>query len=619
MSAKLVAEEGSLKGLVLSLDGGDYWVIGRDPDACQLLIEDSSASRRHAICRTTPEGIVIENLSDTNPVKVNAEVISEPKLLQNGDALNIGSGLFRFYEVTSAEVIRDEKETNGTKLEGIAMNKALQDSPLEDDHKENDSIFVEEEQHGEKQMLAEIDFNIMETGRWLLKVIAGANNGAEFSMQPSTTYLVGTDPNTCDIVFHDTSVSRQHAKISISANDELTIEDLKSRNGTLLDGEPLTGKKTLQPNTIVVVGTTAFVVFNREGEMHTVISPLLPSIVKSLQKEEEKKVEAAPSPPLPVAPVAQEVVKEAVKEKPIKHSSMGGFILIGIIAGIFAIVGVGTFSLFKNAPIIVEEPVDTSKKLDDALALFPSVKYSFNKTTGKLLLIGHVLSASDKNQILYNLQGLPFIKSIDDTGIIIDEFVRQEVNPLLTKNPNWKGVSIQNPKAGQFVLYGYLNSRKQAEALSDYVSTIFPYMDLLENHLVVEEEIVNSVNNILNKAGIKSIKTTVSNGEVVLSGGIPTNKTGEIEGVLGEIKQIQGVRSINNQIASMAPERAMNDISDKYDVTGVSNLGGKISVIINGRILSKRDVLDGMTITEIKSGTIFLEKEGVKYRIDFGG
>jgi hypothetical protein len=40
-------------------------------------------------------------------------------------------------------------------------------------------------------------------------------------------------------------------------------------------------------------------------------------------------------------------------------------------------------------------------------------------------------------------------------------------------------------------------------------------------------------------------------------------------------------------------------------------------VVINGRILRKGDSLDGMLITTIQSNVIYLEKGGVKYRIDF--
>ncbi len=109
-----------------------------------------------------------------------------------------------------------------------------------------DSIFEENVPAG-KDALAEIDFELVDTGRWLLKVISGPNSGAEFSMQASNTYVLGTDPNTCDIVFHDTSISRQHARIAVNGDDALTIEDLQSRNGTLIDGEHLKAKNLCSP------------------------------------------------------------------------------------------------------------------------------------------------------------------------------------------------------------------------------------------------------------------------------------------------------------------------------------------------------------------------------------
>ena len=76
-------------------------------------------------------------------------------------------------------------------------------------------------------------------------------------------------------VLHDTSVSRQHARVSVSADDVLTLEDLQSRNGTLIDGETLKTKKQLLPNVLVTLGTTSFILYNRDGEVQTIISPPL--------------------------------------------------------------------------------------------------------------------------------------------------------------------------------------------------------------------------------------------------------------------------------------------------------------------------------------------------------
>lgn len=695
MAAKLVAEEGLLKGLVLSLEEGEQWVIGRDPDACQLLIEDPSASRKHMICRTTPQGILVENLSTTNPVQVNNVEVTKPQLLHNGDALKIGGGMFRFYAEAAAslfkgaddepdgEVVGSDANAHKTTGDEESIHDDSQDEPQKDEpknkspendqsghnepkseepnkgdagaspkpesnQKENeavlnvtplitesaedeeemeiphDSIFNEEP--SEKDAIAEINFGLIDTGRWLLKVINGPNNGAEFSMAADTSYVLGTDPNSCDIVFHDTSVSRQHARITITPEDTLTIEDLKSRNGTLVDGEPLKGKQPLAVNTLVVLGTTSLVVFDREGEMQTIISPLLPSIVKVLQKDEPQREAIAPvaavntvTEPSPIGAPAETAHPAEVKAPPHPTTTIGAFILIGILTGLFVIVGIGTTTLFKSEPVAVKEQVDPTKLLDEALAPFsPSVKYTFNKGTGRLLLVGHVLTATDKNQLLYTLQDMKFIKNLDDSGIVIDEYVRQEINQVLEKNPNWKGITIQSPSAGHFVISGYLQTRAQAGRLSEYMSNNFPYIDLLEQRIVVDEDIISSVNGLLDNMGFKNVKVKLENGEITLSGKIPIGKSADIDALVAEVKSITGVRSVRNLLTEVAPDQSMINISDRYDVTGFSNQGGtSLNVVINGRILMKGDSLDGMTITSIQSNVIFLEKEGIKYRIDF--
>lgn len=717
MAAKLVAEEGTLKGLVLSLEDGNQWVIGRDPDACQLLVEDPSTSRKHLVCRLTPQGIQVENLSTTNPIQVNDEEVKEPRLLQNGDAVRIGDGTFRFYaeaaahlfnennntkqevsitpispELASTEENKDQtpekekldeekakeekpqeekpqeeikaaplaKEDQGRekqdeekqakeeqKEEGQKVmeapqleeefeieNTALQPSPTPqplpkdpaiptsaptenndsknvDEEDRHDTIFGEE---NEKAPLAEINFGLLETGRWLLKVITGPNNGAEFQMQTGSSYVIGTDPNTCDIVFHDTSVSRQHARITIGSDDAIFIEDLKSRNGTTVDGEPVKEKIKLATNLIVTIGTTSFVVFDREGEMRTIISPLMPSIVRTLKEDTKDDEGTSATKPEEAAAAAQAATPPP--EVP-HHIHLGAFILIGILTGLFVIVGIGVTTLFKSEPVVIQQTVDPTQMLDSALAQFPSVKYTFNKGTGQLLLVGHVQTASDRSQLLYSLRGMNFIKSLDDSGIVIDEYVWREINQVVEKNPDWKGITIMAPTPGHFVVSGYLKTRAQADRLSEYLNANFPYPDLLEKRVVVDEEVTSSIVSILQNRGFNSVTAKLDNGEVTLKGPIPIGKGKDFDAAVAAIKEIRGVRSVRNLASEQQPEQAFVNISDKYEVTGISNQSGKFSVVINGRILMQGDALDGMTITGIQPHAIYLEKGVTKYRIDY--
>ena len=117
---------------------------------------------------------------------------------------------------------------DGTEENPLAKEQAIAAATPEEPLEEKADSILEEAEDKEAHIFPEINFEMVDTGRWLLKVIAGPNNGAEFSMEPGGTYLIGTDPNICDIVFHDTSVSRQHGKITMqNVDDTLFIEDLK--------------------------------------------------------------------------------------------------------------------------------------------------------------------------------------------------------------------------------------------------------------------------------------------------------------------------------------------------------------------------------------------------------
>lgn len=619
MNARLIAEEGLLKGLVLPFEEGEEWIIGRDPEACQLLLEDPAASRRHLLCRSTPLGITLENLSATNPVQINDHELIGSRLLQDGDAIRIGSGLFRYF-VTAPSLTtpapppeeKPEEVLEEPNPPEVIHPPKEEEEELEDEQDEKYDTILDEVSSSSKHNLAEINFDVAESGRWLLKVISGPNNGAEFSMQEKESYLIGTDPNICDIVFHDTSVSRQHARISINEDGAIFIEDQGSRNGIFVDGEQAKEKVPLPLNTVVNLGTSSFVIYDREGNMQTIISPLLPSIVKVLQREpgldtakeeETKALEPQELAPLPVTPP--------------KERSIGPLILIAAITGLFVIAAIGTTTLFRDEPIVAKQVVDSDKLLGDAFAPYPSLKYSFNKNTGRLVIFGHLLTAQDKTQLVYSLQSLPFIKTFDDSGIIIDEYVWRETNQVLNKNPNWKTITLQSPTAGQFILMGNLETRAEAEQLYEYITTNFPYLDRLEKNVSIDEEIADTVKNDLEKVQLVNVRSTFKNGEIILTGGIPNEKQALFNELVEEFKKLPGVRSVRVQTSSLAPDQAMQDISDNYEVTGFSQIGNTISVIVNGRIVTTGDVLDGMRIIDITQGTLYLEKSGIKYRINF--
>jgi hypothetical protein len=85
----------------------------------------------------------------------------------------------------------------------------------------------------------------------------------EVDLQKGIT-LIGRSEE-CEVTIEDPLVSRQHARIVIDG-DNLTLEDLGSRNGVRLNGKQIKASASLKPGDRVRVGTQEFVVCRVEAE-----------------------------------------------------------------------------------------------------------------------------------------------------------------------------------------------------------------------------------------------------------------------------------------------------------------------------------------------------------------
>lgn len=658
MSAKMIAEEGSLAGLVVSLDQGKQWVLGRGQDAT-VLIADPLAGDRHVRLSLMEEGMQVEPL-DKNSVQINDEEILQPRLLKHGDVLKIGDNRFRFYREIGDSATSDlATETPPPPAETIvthppepliekseeASQELTPNLGITEKMNSTDTIntnvdtlitpFKEDkiaalhdeltEELSSGDLLSHIDFGLDDTGPFLLKVIRGPNNGAEFPMEPGHSYVLGTDPQVCDVVFHDMSISRQHARITINPDLTIEIEDLGSRNGTSVDETKITAKTPLGEHIIVMLGTTSFIVFNRDSERSTIITPFLPSIVRSLQdktdeqkSEEEARVAAEQAAKIAAlqAKIAEKPAEEASEPK---MSTFKKYLLAGLTSGLLLFFALGTSTLFQTKTFV--EPVhNTSQDIENALKLYPNLQYSYNKDSKRLFLIGHVLNAAERSQLMYALESLPFVRTVDDANLIIDEYVLKETNQILNKNPAWTGISMRSTAPGRFVISGYLKKRSDADQLKDLLTQNFSYLDRLDNRVVVEESEVDSMRQLVSYAGLYNVTLQMVNGEVILEGSIAPENGDLLKDVIEKIKKQQSVRLVKNlvNINVAVPQQAFIDVTANYPVTGSASVSGKnVSVFIRGRILSRGDRLDDMVITEIQRNAILLEKDGVQYRIEY--
>lgn len=598
----LIAEDGPQQGLILNLTKGDEWVIGRSSDVADLIIDDSTVSRKHAKLHKTKEGIFIKNFSKVNPTLVNLEEVRGNILLKEGDRVQIGETTFLFseeeipkkgkkqpnYDDIFAELnVPEEPPFDGT-IEETVQAKSNDESSY-------DTVFEDVSES------AQVPFNLPSDTPYLLKVVSGPNAGAEIGMEKGHVYTLGKDAKACDILFQDLSVSRSHARVTISEDGVIEIEDLGSRNGTLINGAPITVNHVITPQDLISLGTTVFLIIDRYAPQETIDASIL-------------------NPSSPEAVAHEIVTTTPVEEKdwkkepiPYKH-----LMIAGSVALIFLIAFVSFFSLFKakGIEIVHKEP---ASEIREALAdeKFSGVEFSFNPASGKLFLVGHVLTGVDYQEMRYALHAFPYITSVEDT-VVIDEGVSKMMNELFSPHPEWMGINVRAIQPGRFVVVGYLQTAADMTELSDFITQNFPYLDRIQNTVVVEDTLSAELKSLLTQQGFSAVTFQLSNGEVIFSGVYNEKKEKEFLEFVDQLRHRRSITTVKNFAIPTAEHRAAIDISANYRVSGVTLFDHKgVNAVINGKLYTLRDDLNGMDIARIEEKMILLEKDGVKYRIDF--
>lgn len=634
---KLIATLGPLKGLTLNLEEKTEWIIGRDPDQCNFVLEDNTVSRKHCKIYNTEEGYVIKNLSTTNPTEVNDERIDESFLNEN-DKVKIGNTYFLYTSLSKEEIeeaplfeepkeeaeeeileeepyvetpVEELPEKIETKEEKIEKPIEEEEKTLEKSKKPEEKEEISEEKPLEEEPSEETIFEenveeipsplILETA-FILKVITGPNAGAEFGMDKSKTYIIGKDPVTSDIIFTDLSVSKNNTQVTIDENKNIFVEDLGSKNGTYINGIKIEGKTQITSSDLITLGTTTFIIVEREALQETIYTPAL-----TFEKEEKKEISEEEEK------VEEEAKAVSWKKQiiPIRHLVLAGSFVI-----VFFVVFLSFFALFKA------NKVDTSKKqpvneIKKVLEKYSDVQFSYNPSSSNLLLVGHVLTNIEKQELIYDLNELNFVSNIEDTTIV-DEGVWKDFNSIISSQEDFKSVSLHANKPGHFIVEGYVKTPDVYQKLSDYINANFPYVNKLENKVVIDQILQAEIATKLFKNNFPSVNFEIVSGELILAGRYNEAKSKTYQNLLEEFKKTNGISSIKNLAIPSSEAMARVDLSDKYKITGSAMYDGtSFSVVANGKIVTIGDKLDGMLITLISSNAIFLEKDDIKYKISY--
>lgn len=103
----------------------------------------------------------------------------------------------------------------------------------------------------------------------------------------SNEIFIGRDPKKCQIVLDDPEVSSVHAVIKKNAID-VTLEDLNSSNGTILNGERI-NKAHLSTGDEFVIGSTSFTLETKSDLLEAESDRLMP--VEAGQTIETEEIE----------------------------------------------------------------------------------------------------------------------------------------------------------------------------------------------------------------------------------------------------------------------------------------------------------------------------------------
>jgi ABC-type multidrug transport system ATPase subunit/pSer/pThr/pTyr-binding forkhead associated (FHA) protein len=115
-TGEMVPFDGSIRLGATALDAGDSLVIGRHPEA-NIVLPSPIVSRRHARLDRTAQGHLLTDLGSTNGTFVNGQRVDQPRVLAEGDVVQIGP----FRLIYQAERLEQQAITGGVRLDAIRL------------------------------------------------------------------------------------------------------------------------------------------------------------------------------------------------------------------------------------------------------------------------------------------------------------------------------------------------------------------------------------------------------------------------------------------------------------------------------------------------------------------
>jgi pSer/pThr/pTyr-binding forkhead associated (FHA) protein len=194
------------------LHEGDTVQLGRGPDN-DVVLRRTHISRHRAAITWREGAFAVADLGSTNGTQVDGEVVTQPRVLRDGNIFRLPGVELSFYELRQPVPALAEEE--------------------------------------------EVDITLTipaDAAQPRLIITAGPQEGREISLRAGKM-LIGraTTKLDWDIALQDRAISRPHAEIE-SLPECCTLTDLDSANGTLVNGETICEPTALQDGDVLELG-----------------------------------------------------------------------------------------------------------------------------------------------------------------------------------------------------------------------------------------------------------------------------------------------------------------------------------------------------------------------------
>ena len=203
-------------------------VVGRD-DACDLRLDGEGVSRRHCAIAPVPGGYLLTDES-SNGTLVNGERAPRTHILEDGDILRLHDEELRFELVS-----RDQQGAAAPSSTSRAATAVLDLSRLR-----GNDISPEERRAA-----------LRPSPTASLEIIRGPFTGASFHISRPVCSIGRGEQS--DVRLRDDSVSSTHATL-LRKGDTWYVVDLRSVNGTFVDGYRIAGERELPTGATLRVG-----------------------------------------------------------------------------------------------------------------------------------------------------------------------------------------------------------------------------------------------------------------------------------------------------------------------------------------------------------------------------